>query len=82
MFLAPSRSDLGESLPTINLLGVYLGELASKTPTPSSIGRIIGVDGTFAHNLCKSPDRLGIAMTLIFSAGSFGATEFICTWSP
>jgi len=25
--LAPSRSDLGESLPTINLLGVYLGEL-------------------------------------------------------
>ena len=28
VFLAPSRSDLGESLPTINLLGVYLGELS------------------------------------------------------
>ena len=27
------RSDLGESLPTINLLGVYLGDLAGKTPT-------------------------------------------------
>ena len=35
MFLAPSHSDLGESLPTINLLGVYLGELAGKTPTVS-----------------------------------------------
>ena len=35
MFLAPSSSDLGESLPTINLLGVYLGELAGKTPTVS-----------------------------------------------
>ena len=33
MFLAPSRSDLGESPPTINLFGVYLGELAGKTPT-------------------------------------------------
>ena len=32
VFLGPSRSDLGESLPTINL-GVYLGELAGKTPT-------------------------------------------------
>jgi len=32
VFLGPLRSDLGESLPTINL-GVYLGELAGKTPT-------------------------------------------------
>ena len=33
MFLAPSRSNLGESLPTINLLGVYLGGFASNTDT-------------------------------------------------
>ena len=33
MFLAPSRSGLGESLPTTTLLGVYLGEPAGKTPT-------------------------------------------------
>jgi len=33
VFLAPSCSDLGESLPTINLLGVYLEELACKTST-------------------------------------------------
>ena len=33
MFLASSRSDLGESVPTINLLGVYLGDLAGKTST-------------------------------------------------
>ena len=33
MFLAPSRSDLGESLLTITLLGVYLIEPAGKTPT-------------------------------------------------
>ena len=33
MFLAPLHSDLIESLPTINLLGLYLGELAGKTPT-------------------------------------------------
>ena len=39
MFLAPSRSDLGESLPTINLLGVYLGELAGKTPIAGVPGR-------------------------------------------
>ena len=37
MFLAPSRSDLSESLPTINLLGVYLGELAGKTLTGREI---------------------------------------------
>jgi hypothetical protein len=27
VFLAPSHSDLGESLPTINLLGISLREL-------------------------------------------------------
>jgi len=33
VFLAPSCSDPGESLPTINLLWVYLGELGGYTPT-------------------------------------------------
>ena len=33
MFLAPSRSDLGESLLKTTLLGIPLGELDGKTPT-------------------------------------------------
>ena len=33
MFLAPLRSDLGESLLIITLLGIPLGEPDDKTPT-------------------------------------------------
>src|SRR6185436_9006477 len=33
MFLAPSRSDLGESLLITTLLGIPLGEPDGKTPT-------------------------------------------------
>ena len=36
MFLAPSRSDLDEFVPTNNLLKIYLGELGSKTPIETS----------------------------------------------
>ena len=39
MFLVLLRSDLGESLPTINLLRLYLRELAGKTPTAGAPGR-------------------------------------------
>ena len=39
MFLAPSRSDLGESLPTIYHLGVSLGGLGGKTPTAGALGK-------------------------------------------
>ena len=41
MFLAPSRSDLGESLLTTTLLRVYLREPAGKTPTDGYLNRII-----------------------------------------
>jgi len=36
VFLAPSHSDLDESVPKNNLLEIYLGELGSKTPTETS----------------------------------------------
>ena len=45
MFLASSCSDSGESLPIINLLRVYLGELAGKTPTGWGRGMNFGGEG-------------------------------------
>jgi len=44
VFLAPSRSDLGESLLITTLLGIPLGEPNGKTPThPHSVAHPHGV---------------------------------------
>ena len=37
MFLAPSRSDVGESLRITTLLGITLGEPDGKTPTAGAL---------------------------------------------
>jgi hypothetical protein len=51
MFLAPSRSDLGESLPTTTLLGVSLGEPDGKTPTLIAMVREFPFSGLSSENL-------------------------------
>jgi hypothetical protein len=70
VFLAPSHSDLCESLPTTNLLGEYLGDLAGKTPTAGAPGRELA-DGRQKNSMAPLDDNSTLAKGTSFYVGSW-----------
>ena len=73
MFLPPSHSNLGESLLTTTLLGVYLGEPVGKTPTTGAHRGAIRQQ--------SSADNLMASFNFDFPTINAGTTFVFGSWS-